>query len=306
MDGILNINKPLGVTSFDVVARVKRLIGERRVGHAGTLDPQAEGVLPVCFGRATRVIEFLAEATKSYRGEIELGITTDTYDAAGTIISRKDPSGISQSDLLRTLDSFKGIIEQVPPMYSALKKNGLPLYKLARAGIEVERRPRRANIHSLDLIDWHSPVAAIEVVCGKGTYIRSLAHDLGQRLGCGAHLKSLVRLSYGPFNVKEAISIELLTGAATQGYWWHFIHPLDSVLTDRAAMVLGEGKSREVTSGQPLVWKNPSPAQHHCRAYSVDGCFLGILRFSPENGQWLAEKILTDLYTCPPVNNPDR
>ena len=180
MDGILNINKPCGKTSFSMVAMVKRLTGERRVGHAGTLDPIATGVLPICLGQGTRVIEFLVDATKTYRAEIELGVTTDTYDADGRIIQRGDPSGISQDHLEAALASFCGLIRQTPPMYSAVKYQGKPLYKLARAGITVERRSRLAKIHRLELVDWQPPVATIEVVCGKGTYIRSLAYDLGQ------------------------------------------------------------------------------------------------------------------------------
>lgn len=292
MDGILNINKPREITSYGIVARVKRLIGERRVGHAGTLDPLAEGVLPVCFGRATRVIEFLAGSHKTYRAGIELGTVTDTYDAGGKIISQRDPSGISQSDLLKALSSFKGTIEQTPPMYSAVKYKGQPLYRLARAGIEIERKSRPAEIYSLELIDWQWPVATIDVVCGKGTYIRSIAHDLGQLLGCGAYLKSLVRLKYGPFDIGDALSLERLEDIAGNGYWWHFVYPVDSVLLDWAAMILNQNKTQRVINGQPLdIEKSNSLFSGRCRAYSLDGCFLGVLRFLPESKQWRSEKV---------------
>ena len=186
MDGILNINKPLGKTSFSIVSMVKRLSGESRVGHAGTLDPAASGVLPVCLGQGTRVIEFLLDAPKAYRAEIEFGVVTDTDDATGKIISRGDPSGINRRKLLSALDSFRGLISQTPPMYSAVKHHGKPLYKLARQGIEVERKSRLRWIYRLELTSWQPPLATIEVECSKGTYIRSLAHDLGQLLGCGA------------------------------------------------------------------------------------------------------------------------
>jgi len=218
MDGILNINKPWGKTSFSIVAMVKRLSGERRVGHAGTLDPAATGVLPVCLGQGTRIIEFLVDATKAYRAEIELGMVTDTYDASGRIIQRGDPSGISQNQLESVLTSFCGLIWQTPPMYSAVKYQGKPLYELARTGITVERGSRLTEIHRLELVDWQPPVATIEVVCGKGTYIRSLAYDLGQALGCGAYLKSLIRLRCGLFDIREAVSVPQLEDAFRYGY----------------------------------------------------------------------------------------
>ena len=171
MDGILNIDKPWGKTSFSIVAMVKRLSGERRVGHAGTLDPAATGVLPVCLGQGTRIIEFLVDMTKAYRAEIELGVATDTYDTSGQITRRGDLSGISQRQLESALSPFRGLIQQTPPMYSAIKYQGKRLYQLARAGIEVERQSRPTKIHHLELIDWQPPVATLEIVCDKGTYI---------------------------------------------------------------------------------------------------------------------------------------
>ncbi len=180
MDVILNIDKPKGKTSFSIVAMVKHFSGERRVGHAGTLDPEATGVLPVCLGKSTRVIEYLVDATKTYRAQIELGITTDTYDASGKITHKSDPSNINLEQFKSVLASFSGPIEQIPPMYSAVKYQGKPLYKLARAGIQVERKSRTAQIHYIKLIDWQPPLVTVEIECGKGTYIRSLAHDIGQ------------------------------------------------------------------------------------------------------------------------------
>ncbi len=293
MNGILNINKPQGKTSYSIVAMVKRLIGERRVGHAGTLDPAATGVLPVCFGQATRVIEFLADATKAYRAEIELGVVTDTYDATGKVIDRKDSSGISWEELESALASFCGLIWQIPPMYSAVKHHGKPLYKLARAGIEVERRSRLTKIYHLEFISWQPPLVTIEVVCGKGTYIRSLAHDLGQSLGCGANLKSLIRLRYGLFDIKDAISVVQLEDAFRYGYWQHFVYPTDIVLLHWAAMIVSDDTSRAIRNGCPIsCLKQPPPFENYCRAYTPDGCFLGVLRFNPENGQWQPEKVL--------------
>ena len=217
MDGILNINKPQGKTSFSIVALVRRLSREKHVGHAGTLDPAATGVLPICLGRGTRLIEFLVDTTKTYHARVELGAVTDTYDGSGQIISQADTSRIKRQQLESALASFRGSIQQTPPMYSAVKHHGQPLYKLARAGIEVDRKSRTAIIHRLELISWKPPVATLEVECSKGTYIRSLAHDLGQSLGCGAHLKSLVRTRCGLFDIKDAVPVSKLEEAFRHG-----------------------------------------------------------------------------------------
>ncbi len=307
MDGILNINKPWGKTSFSVVAMVRRLTGERRVGHAGTLDPAATGVLPICLGQGTRVVEFLVEATKAYRAEIELGVATDTYDAGGRIIQRGDTSGISRDQLESGLASFSGLIWQTPPMYSAVKYQGKPLYKLARAGVTVERRSRLAKILRLELVDWQPPVATIEVACGKGTYIRSLADDLGQALGCGAYLKSLIRLRCGIFDIRDAVSVPQLEDAFRYGYWQYFVHPVDSVLLHWAAMVVSGDTGRRISNGRPLFLGNSeggeggsyleqpiprgSSSGNRCRAYALDGRFLGVLRFNSERGHWQPEKV---------------
>ncbi len=296
MDGILNIDKPPGKTSFDIVAEVKRLSGERRVGHAGTLDPMASGVLPVCLGRGTRVFQFLADATKAYRAQIELGVATDTYDASGRVTCRGDPSGVSREQLETALASFRGSIQQTPPMYSAVKHQGKRLYQWARAGIEVERRSRLAKIYRLELTDWQPPVVTIEVECGKGTYIRSVAHDLGQVLGCGANLKSLIRLRCGLFDIRDAISVPQLEEAFRCGYWRHFVYPIDIVFLHWAAMVVSDDTGLLLRNGRPLSLENDahsawSSDENRCRVYTPDGCFLGVLRFNPERRQWQPEKV---------------
>ena len=307
MDGILNINKPWGKTSFSLVAKVRRLSGERRVGHAGTLDPAASGVLPVGFGRGTRVIEFLLDATKVYRAEVELGAATDTYDADGQLVQRGDPSGVSREQLEAKLALFRGSIQQVPPMYSAVKCQGKPLYELARVGITVERKSRLVQIHRLELVDWQPPVVTVEVVCGKGTYIRSLAHDLGQALGCGAYLKNLIRSRYGLFDVRDAISELQLEDAFRYGYWQDFVYPIDSVLSHWAAVVVSDDVGRKIRNGRPLELGDVgegegrvylkqylpdwSSSESRCRVYALDGHFLGVLRFDAEKRQWQPEKV---------------
>jgi len=307
VDGILNINKPWGKTSFSIVAMVKRLTGERRVGHAGTLDPAATGVLPICLGQGTRVIEFLMEATKTYRAQIELGVATDTYDASGKVIQKGDPSGISQGELESALASFCGSIQQTPPMYSAIRYHGKRLYELARAGIEVERRSRLTKIYHLELMNWQPPLATIEVVCSKGTYIRSLAHDLGQVLGCGANLRHLIRLRCGLFDIKDAVSVPQFEDAVRYGYWQHLAYPIDIALLHWTAMVVNDDTRQIIKDGRPVVLGNCNTSEkigyleqhlgawssfkNHCRVYTSDGCFLGVLRFNPEREQWQPEKV---------------
>lgn len=305
VDGILNINKSLGSTSFSLVARVRRLTGERRVGHAGTLDPAATGVLPVCFGQGTRVVEFLVDATKTYRAQIELGVATDTYDATGRVTQQADPTGITREQVALALISFCGSIQQTPPMYSAVKYHGKRLYQLARAGITVERKSRQAKVHRLELVDWQPPVVTIEVECGKGTYIRSLAHDLGQVLGCGASLRSLVRLRCGCFDIRDAVSLSQLEDAFRYGYWERLVYPVDVVLMHWAAMVVSDATADNIRHGRPLVFDHddrkdclasPFPAEPasggYCRAYTSGGRFLAVLHFNPQLGQWQVEKVL--------------
>ena len=307
MDGILNIDKPSDRTSFSIVAVVKRLSGARRVGHAGTLDPMATGILPICLGQSTRIIRFLQEASKTYRAEIELGITTDTYDTSGNITGKGDPSTINIEQLEFALTSFRGTIKQTPPMYSAVKHQGQPLYRLARAGIKIERKSRSAEIYQLEIKDWRSPVVEIELECSKGTYVRSIAHDLGQSLGCGANLKSLIRLKYGLFNLGNSVSLPQLEDAFHYGYWQQYIYPVDSVIMNWRAVVISDSAERIIKNGGPLALENfesincdndfeitspqQSSANYLSRAYSLDGRFLGLLRFNLEKRLWQTEKV---------------
>ena len=284
--GILNVDKPAGMTSFRVVATVRRLSGERRVGHAGTLDPDATGVLPICIGQATRITEFLVTATKEYRAEIEFGVTTDTYDRSGQVTDRGDISRISREDAAQALDDFRGAIEQTPPMYSAKKHGGRRLYELARQGIEVERPRQTVVIHELAMINWQPPLLTIRVVCSKGTYIRSLAHDLGTRLGCGACLNSLVRTRVGIFGIEEAVPLDRLEAGGQEADWSPWLHPLDSVLTDWPAVTVSDAQREQIRNGQPLMLENSPDEAAECRAYGLDGRFIGVLRFNAARKLW--------------------
>jgi len=294
MDGILNINKPVGKTSFSIVAMVKRLTGEKRVGHAGTLDPMAKGVLPICLGQATRLVEYLMDTTKTYRAEIELGISTDSYDREGTVTQRTDASCVTLEQLETAFNSFRGVINQIPPMYSAIKHHGKPLYELARAGISVERKNRTAKIFSLELKDWRNPVFTIEVTCGKGTYIRSLANDLGQALGCGACIIDLERTRCGIFDIGEAVTPERFEDACRGGYWESLLYPMDSILSLWETVIVCEEKAQAIRNGALIsLGENTSRKVEcdYCRAYTWDGNLLGILRFDSAKKQWQPEKV---------------
>ena len=298
ISGIFNIDKPAGWTSFRVVSLVRRLSGVRRVGHAGTLDPAATGVLVVCLGQATRLTEYMMAATKVYRAEVRLGITTDTLDATGTPVGQADASHISRQQVDEALTAFVGEIDQVPPMFSALKYNGEPLYRYARAQRQVERQARRVIIHRLQLLAFQSPLATIEVECGKGTYIRALAHDLGQQLGCGAHLAALSRLRVGPFTLEDACSLTGLEAAFREGHWQSLLHPADAALPSCPVMTLSEPQERAVRFGQFLAADSlePAPAQavengQLCRAYSPQGQLVAILRYDAAALLWRPAKV---------------
>jgi tRNA pseudouridine55 synthase len=294
MDGILNINKPSGKTSYAVVAMVKRLTGEKRVGHAGTLDPLATGVLPVCLGQATRLVEYLMDTTKTYRAEIELGISTDSFDSEGAVTQRCDASNVTLEKIETALHAFRGVITQLPPMYSAVKHQGKPLYELARAGIDVERKSRTAKIFSLEIKDFQNPILNIVVTCGKGTYIRSLANDLGQALGCGATLKNLERSRCSIFDIADAVTPERFTEACQSGYWQSLLYPMDSILTRWETVIVNEEKAQSIRNGALISFaENPElkNGSDHCRAYTWDGSLLGILRFDSEKKQWQPEKV---------------
>lgn len=311
ISGILNIDKPAGMTSHDVVAHVRRLSGTKRVGHAGTLDPLATGVLVVCLGQATRVAEYLMASDKVYRAQIRLGVSTDTHDAEGEVTATTEVD-VREKDVRKALASFIGSIQQVPPMYSALKHKGIPLYRLARQGITVEREPRSVEIHNVELLDcfdkaqykWSPPLLrqaqykllTIRVECSPGTYIRALARDLGQKLGCGAHLQSLTRLASGHFTLEKAVSLDELAEAFAyfggaqykQGNWQEFIHPLDEALLDFELMVVDAQTETRIRHGQQVQGPDTSGLR---RAYSKKGELIAILRRDSQTGLWQPQKV---------------
>lgn len=226
--GIINVYKEAGYTSFDVVARLRGILNIKKIGHTGTLDPDAEGVLPVCIGKATRVCDMLTDKDKVYECTLLLGVETDTYDLSGRILEKKDVS-CNEEEVLEVLSHYIGDIYQVPPMYSALKVNGKKLYELAREGKEIERKARLVTIYSLDVLDMHLPEVSLRIHCSKGTYIRSLCHDIGQELGCGGTMKSLLRTRVGIFSITDARKLNEIEKIKENGNIDNILLPIDQV-----------------------------------------------------------------------------
>lgn len=307
VSGILNIDKPAGSTSMDVVRRIKRASRIKRVGHGGTLDPIATGVIPICLGQATRMMEYLVDGTKEYRGTVELGIETDTYDSLGEVTSRKDAAGVTAQEVEEAVASFKGVIDQVPPMFSALKKDGKRLYDLARAGIEVEREPRQVEVIDIRLSGWKPPTATVDVTCGRGFYVRSLAFDLGRSLGCGGHLSSLTRLRSGPFRLDDAIGVDEAEQRFDDGTWYEHLHPPDIVVGKMRAVIVGRQVEERLRHGRPLseALRIPlSRPNEQCRVYSTDGRFIAILSFNAFAGQWRPERVFDLAYDLDAAPTP--
>lgn len=255
MDGVLNVLKPPGMTSHDVVDAVRRLVGQRRVGHTGTLDPGAAGVLLLVLGRATRIAEFLSEADKAYRFEVTFGVATATGDAFGEVTSTADASGMSEEQLADLLPHFLGEIEQLPPMTSAVKVGGVPLYRRAHRGETVAVRPRRVRIHRLrSLRFWPGarPRALLEVECGKGTYVRALARDIGEMAGVGAHASFMLRLRVGRFSLGASLTLEELSGLQAEGRLGEALLSMDDALADLPAVQLLPAQRLSVLDGLPL------------------------------------------------------
>lgn len=297
--GILNVDKPPGRTSFQVVALVRKLSVVKKVGHAGTLDPPATGVLLVCLGNAARISEYLMELPKTYRGSVRLGIATDTYDATGTTVFEGAARAVDEAALRTALDTLRRQEEQVPPSYSAVKVGGTPAYRLARAGRPVSLRPRKARIDRIDLLSYEPPDVELEVRCGKGTYIRTLADDLGRLLGCGAHLAALRRTAVGPFDVDDAVSLDRLEAAFAAGAWRDLLLPLDYGLGHFPAAYLDVEAEQDVRHGRPLGSELPpfqglQDAQdgQRCRVYGEDGSFIAILQFDSDSRRWKPRKLL--------------
>ena len=297
MDGILNINKATGMTSHDVVAKIRKILQQKRVGHTGTLDPAASGVLPICLGQGTRVAEYLSESGKAYQAEIIFGIVTDTYDREGTIIQTASVADLTLPRIEAALVPFLGPQMQLPPRYSAIKLQGQPAYKRVRAGEEITLEPRPVEITQLAILAWASPRLTLAIECSKGTYIRSLAYDLGMQLGCGAHLGALIRTRSGPFLLADSITLETLTDAVATHTVQEHLYPADRVLQNYPALQLDETTTERVIHGNAfhydLATTSASTSPKLARIYDHTGQFLAIAHWDAETAMWHPKKVFT-------------
>ena len=267
MNGIVIVDKPEGWTSQDVVSKLRGVLHTRRIGHGGTLDPMATGVLPVFVGRGTRAVEFFEHAEKTYEAVLRLGITTDTEDITGTVLETKEVA-ISKSDFLSILENFRGEIQQIPPMYSALKINGQKLCDLARKGKEVERKPRTITIHQLDCLEFDGVFARLRVKCSKGTYIRTLCKDIGAALGCGGCMESLRRVTAGAYTIEEAVPLQTLVDAEAPE---QYLRPVESMFTAYPQVILTLKQETRCRNGNSFSIDLPDGTYRAC---SENGEFL--------------------------------
>jgi tRNA pseudouridine55 synthase len=277
VDGILLLDKPLGITSNDALQQVKRLYFAQKAGHTGSLDPLADGLLPICFGNATKLSAFLLDADKRYWVRVRLGEKTTTQDAEGEVIETRPAEHIGEADVRAVLPRFLGEIEQLPPMYSAVKHEGQRLYKLAREGKEVARTPRRITIHSLELTKFESPEFELLVHCSKGTYVRTLAEDIGEALGCGAHVVGLRRTGVGPYGDEHMITLERLKTLYEEDKFQldKLLIPIDTALANWPAANLNDDAAYYLKMGQPVLVPK-APTAGWVRLYGPDGGFIGV------------------------------
>jgi tRNA pseudouridine55 synthase len=289
MNGLLIVNKPVGPTSHDIVYRVRKWSGERRVGHTGTLDPLASGVLIICLGTATRISEYILHSDKRYTAVVRLGQTTATYDAQGAILEQKDVN-LSREQIEAALGQFRGRIDQTPPAYSAIQVNGKRAYEMAREGEEVELKPRTITIHSLDIVDWKSPDLTLDISCSSGTYIRSIANDLGQALGVGGHIVGLVRTATGPFTLDDAHELDSLQNLRPLSFL-QLMRPTDDALLEWPEIKLDAEGANRIQHGNPVPLTE-GHTEGLGRAYDPRGRLVAIVEVDLEHNEWKPKKVL--------------
>jgi tRNA pseudouridine55 synthase len=294
MNGIICINKPKEYTSFDVVARLRGMTKQKRVGHAGTLDPMATGVLPIFVGNATKACDIMPNQNKRYTADLQLGITTNTQDITGEILTQV-PSYISTNQIVEQIVNFRGDIEQIPPMFSAVRVDGRRLYDIARQGLEVERNPRRVTIIELELLDYNekNQTAKIDVLCTKGTYIRTLIFDIGQALGVGATLTQLTRTQAGNLSLDQSITLEQAQHLATTNNFKSVLIPTDSIFFEYQKIMLNQAQSRLFKNGVKLDLDriNTNNAKDMARIYDDNQQFLGLASLDFKNNDLVIEKM---------------
>jgi tRNA pseudouridine55 synthase len=289
VSGVIVVDKPVGLTSHEVVQIIRRGTNIRRAGHTGTLDPRASGVLVILVGPAVRLSEYVSASDKRYQAVIRLGETTDTYDADGEVLTTGKEVNVTEEQFQETLKSFVGQIEQVPPPYSAIKVQGQKAYEMAREGEEVELAPRIIQVYSLDLLEWAPPEAVIDVYCSSGTYVRSLAHDLGEKLGCGATLVGLRRTKSGRFTLRDAIPLRKLRDSFADGTWYQFLIPAAEALSDWKSIELTNEQVDALRHGHRIPGENIGIVQ--ARGVSEAGELIALLDFDAATNEWQPKKV---------------
>ncbi len=288
ISGVLVVDKPIGLTSHDVVQIIRKGTNIRRAGHTGTLDPRASGVLVILVGPAVRLSEYVSASDKRYQAVVRLGQSTDTYDADGRVV-RTSPVNITEEEFDNALKKFIGEIEQVPPPYSAVKVKGKKAYEMAREGEEVDLLPRKIQVYNLDLLEWAPPDAVIDVYCSSGTYVRSLAHDLGEALGCGAYLVGLRRTKSGRFTLRDAVPLRKLREAFENGTWYQHLIPAAEALSDWPSIELTHTQVEDVRHGHRIPGNNELGKL--ARGISEQGELVALLEFDPEANEWQPKKV---------------
>lgn len=294
LHGILNVYKEKGYTSHDVVAKLRGITRQKKIGHTGTLDPDAEGVLPVCLGKATKVSELLTEKDKAYRAVLLLGTVTDTQDITGTVLKLSDTDGVSEDKTEEVIRGFVGAYEQIPPMYSALKVNGKKLYELAREGKTIERKARVVEIHSIRIIRMELPRIEMEVSCSKGTYIRTLCHDIGERLGTGGCMEELCRIRSGAFRIEESHRLEYIRESMERGELENLLIPVDAVFSQYKKIQIEQDMDSRLKNGNPFVMGCPHMALldgEYVRVYDSAGNFAAIYKYMQKENRFQTVKM---------------
>ena len=293
MDGVIVIRKEKGFTSHDVVAKLRGILHMKKIGHTGTLDPDAEGVLPVALGKATRLVDMITDKEKTYEAVMRLGVVTDTQDMSGTVLSQTTELSVTEEELCTVVSSFVGDYMQVPPMYSALKVNGKKLYELAREGKTVERKPRPVHFYEIEILDISFPLVRFRVTCSKGTYIRTLCHDIGEKLGWGAAMESLLRTKVGRFTLDDAITLAQTEEAVQEGTIESKILGIEEILAEYSRVCWTKEGDRLLANGNPLVQAlvDAQEKKGWIRMCSSEGSFAGVYQWDEKRNRYFPVKM---------------
>ncbi len=297
MNGIINIYKEKGFTSHDVVAKLRGILRQRKIGHTGTLDPDAEGVLPVCLGKATKLCDFLTDKEKEYRSVLHLGIDTDTQDITGAVLEKRSVD-ISEEEIKQVIMSFIGSYDQIPPMYSAIKVNGKKLYELAREGKTIERQPRPVTIHNIVIEEISLPFITMRVKCSKGTYIRTLCHDIGEKAGCLGCMESLVRTQSGNFKIEGSLKLSQVESLRDEGTLEEYIQSIDSIFTEYPRATVRPEFEKMLHNGNAMYLEQLASEceedvlkEQEIRIYDTSDIFIGIYRYNSKSRQFQPVKV---------------